>query len=238
MDGTATRPRRVAVLLAGGTGTRTGLGRPKQLVELRGRTILEHSLRALHDHPAVDEVVVVMAAGHLDAARAVAARYPRVAAVIVGGATRRESTLAALDHLAGRDCHLLLHDAARPLVTRRVVGECLAALETYAAVATVVPASDTVFEVGPEGTISGVPARDSLRRAQTPQAFHSAVLRRAYALALTDPDFDATDDCTVVHRYLPEVPVGLVAGDERNLKVTTSVDLVLAEALLALDDDR
>lgn len=229
-------PRRVGVLLAGGTGVRVGLDRPKQLVDLAGRSLLEHSLHTLHEHPGVDEVVVVMAPGHLDPAREIASRHPRVSAVLPGGATRTASTLAALDHLADREeeCHLLLHDAARPLLSARIVTDCLAALATYAAVATVVPSTDTVFEVGDDGTIAGVPPRDGLRRAQTPQGFHAGVLRRAYALAAADPAFVATDDCTVVHRYLPDVPVGVVAGDERNLKVTTALDLVVVEALLRL----
>ena len=232
MDASAAPPRRVAVLLAGGTGTRTGLDRPKQLVEVGGRTILEHALRALHDHPEVDEVLVVMAPGHLDAAHAVVAGHDKVSAVIPGGDSRTASTLAALAHLGDADCLLLLHDAARPLLPARVVTDCLAALADHGAVATAVPSTDTVFEVGPDGTISGVPAREGLRRAQTPQGFRSDVLRRAYAAAADDPGFVATDDCSVVHHYLPDVPVAVVAGDEANLKVTSRLDLVVVEALL------
>lgn len=232
MDASPGPPRRVAVLLAGGTGTRTGLDRPKQLVEVGGRTILEHALRALHDHPEVDEVLVVMAPGHLAAARAVTAGYPKVSAVIPGGDTRTASTLAALAHLGSADCLLLLHDAARPLLPARVVTDCLAALADHGAVATAVPSTDTVFEVGPEGDVSGVPDRDRLRRAQTPQGFHSDVLRRAYVVAADDPDFVATDDCSVVHRYLPDVAVAVVAGDEANLKVTSRLDLAVVEELL------
>jgi len=232
MSATSAPLRRVAVLLAGGTGTRTGLDRPKQLVEVGGRTILEHALRALHDHPEVDEVLVVMAPDHLDAARAVSARYPKVAAVLAGGRTRTASTLAALAHLGDADCLLLLHDAARPLLPARVVTDCLAALADHGAVATAIASTDTVFEVGPDGTISGVPSRDVLRRAQTPQGFHADVLRRAYAAAADDPDFVATDDCSVVHRYLPDVPVAVVEGDEATLKVTSRLDLVVVEELL------
>ena len=236
MDASPATPRRVAVLLAGGTGTRTGLDRPKQLVEVGGRTILEHALRALHDHPQVDEVVVVMAPGHLDAARQVAAGYPRVSAVLPGGETRTASTLAALAHLGDADCVVLLHDAARPLLPARVVTDCLAALADHGAVATAVPSTDTVFEVGPAGTITGVPPRATLRRAQTPQGFHADVLRRAYAAAAGDPDFVATDDCSVVHHYLPDVPIAVVDGDEANLKVTSRLDLVVVEELLRQRD--
>ena len=228
-------PHRVAVLLAGGTGTRTGLDRPKQLAELGGASILDHSLRALHDHPDVDEVVVVMAADHLAAARELAAARPKVSVVLPGGVTRTESTLVALAHLGETECHLLIHDAARPLVTARVITDCLTALGTYAAVATVVPVTDTVFEVGPDGLVRDTLDRATLRRVQTPQGFRSEVLREAYARAAQDPDFAATDDCGVVMRYLPDQPVAVVAGDERNLKVTTPVDLEVVAALLATD---
>ncbi|QBR92565.1 2-C-methyl-D-erythritol 4-phosphate cytidylyltransferase [Nocardioides euryhalodurans] len=237
MDASPTTPRRVGVLLAGGVGARVGLDRPKQLVELHGRTILEHSLRGLHDHDLIDEVVVVMAPGHLDVARSVAAAYDKVTAVLPGGSTRTQSTLAALAHLGEADCHVLFHDAARPLLPRRVVTDCLTALGTYAAVATAVPSTDTLLEVGPERTLRSVPPRDSLQRAQTPQGFHAEVLRRAYEVAAGDPGFVATDDCSVVHRYLPDVPVAVVAGDERTLKVTTKLDLVLVEALMRLDEE-
>jgi 2-C-methyl-D-erythritol 4-phosphate cytidylyltransferase len=236
MDASPATPRRVAVLLAGGTGSRTGLELPKQLVEVGGRTVLEHALRALHDHPRVDDVVVVMTPGHLDAARTVAAGYPKVSAVLPGGETRTASTLAALAHLGDEDCLLLLHDAARPLLTQRIVGDCLAVLADHGAVATVIASTDTVFEVGPDGTISGVPARAGLRRAQTPQGFRSDVLRRAYAAAAADPDFVATDDCSVVHHYLPDVRVAVVEGDEVNLKVTSRLDLAIVAELLRQHD--
>lgn len=236
MDVAPAPTRRVAVLLAGGTGTRTGLDLPKQLLEVGGRTVLEHALRALHDHPQVDEVVVVMATDHLDAARAVTAAYPGVSAVLPGGRTRTESTLAALAHLDGADCLLLLHDAARPLLPAHVVSACLAALADHGAVATAVPSTDTVFAVGPDQTVVAVPDRATLRRAQTPQGFRSGVLRRAYDLAASDPAFVATDDCSVVHRYLPEVPIAVVPGDEVNLKVTTRLDLLVVEELLRRPD--
>src|SRR5690349_6258357 len=115
----------VAVLLAGGTGARMVADQPKQLLELRGRTILEHALIAFHAHPGVDEVFVVMTADHLAAAKEVAAGYPKVRGVVEGGRTRSESTMRALEHLGDRDCLVLVHDAARPLVSAAVIGRCL-----------------------------------------------------------------------------------------------------------------
>ncbi len=229
--------RRVAVLLAGGTGTRIGSALPKQLLEVGGRTLLEHALRRFHAHPDVDAITVVMAPGHLDAARAVVAQgyADKVTSVVEGGATRSDSTVAALATLGDEPSLVLLHDAARPLVPARVIGDCWAALATNAVVNVAVTSTDTVIEVDADDRVVRTLDRSVLRRVQTPQGFHSEVLRAAYDLAGRDPDFTATDDCGVVMRYLPGQEVVVVEGDERNLKVTTPVDLQVVAALL--DDD-
>jgi 2-C-methyl-D-erythritol 4-phosphate cytidylyltransferase len=122
----------------------------------------------------------------------------------------------------------------RPLVTPRIIQECFDALAQYAAVDVAIPSADTIIEVTPEGTIKDIPPRAHLRRGQTPQAFHSSVIRRAYEKAEGDPDFMATDDCTVVLRYLPEVEIAVVMGDERNMKVTEPIDVYLVDKLFQL----
>lgn len=227
---------RVAVVLAGGAGTRMGGTVPKQLLPLAGETVLERSLRALHDHPEIDEVLVVMAPGHRDAAEALTHGRTKVTAVLEGGATRSDSTVAALDHLGDRSCQVLFHDAARPLVGAAAIDACLDALRTAPAVTVAVPSTDTVVVVDEQDRITAVPDRRTLRRVQTPQGFWSLVLREAYRRAAADPTFVATDDAGVVLRYLPDVPVLVVPGHESNLKVTGPDDLRIAEALLDARD--
>ena len=230
--------RRVAVLLAGGTGTRMGQALPKQLLEVGGRTLLEHALRTFHRHPEVDAITVVMAADHLDAARAIvdAGGYAdKVTHVVEGGATRGDSTVAALATLGDDPCLVLVHDAARPLVTARIITDCFESLASYPVVNVAIESPDTIVELDADGGIRATLDRSSLRRVQTPQGFHSDVLREAYALAAHDPDVAATDDCGVVMRYLPDQPVVVVPGDERNLKVTTPADLQVVAALLAAE---
>lgn len=225
----------VAVLLAGGVGARAGLGMPKQFADLHGRTILERSLAALHDHPAIEGVLVVMAPGFVDAAQVVTGSYPRILAVIEGGAERSDSTVNALRWLDAQghgDADVLVHDAARPLVDARIISDCVAALGTHAAVGVAVPSSDTILRTDASGRIVDVPPRSELWRAQTPQGFRAGVLQAAYDVALADPAFVATDDCSVVLRYLPEVAVHVVEGDDRNMKVTGPLDLAIAERLL------
>lgn len=226
----------VAVLLAGGVGTRVGLDIPKQLVKIAGRTILEHTLSALNGHPMVDEIVIMMAPGHLDTVRAIVrdGGYGKVVEILEGADTRNGTTLRALDHLGDRECNVLFHDAVRPLVTSRIIRECFEALQRYQAVDVAIPSADTIIEVTPDDTIRDIPPRAALRRGQTPQAFRASVIRKAYEHAGQDPDFVATDDCTVVLRYLPDVPIHVVLGDERNMKVTEPIDVYLADKLFQL----
>jgi 2-C-methyl-D-erythritol 4-phosphate cytidylyltransferase len=241
MDVSPSRPRRVAVLLAGGVGARIGLDIPKQLLKVAGKTLLEHTMAALDGHPMVDEVVVMMAPGHLDAVRAIVRTggYQKVSAIEEGGRTRNETTQRALAAIGDDDTHVLFHDAVRPLLSSRIVTQCFEALETFGAVDVAIPSRDTIIEVGADGTIHDIPPRATLRRGQTPQGFHASVLRAAYALAAQDvtfvPEVSVTDDCGVVLRYLPDVPIHVVDGDERNMKVTEPIDVYLADRLFQLD---
>jgi 2-C-methyl-D-erythritol 4-phosphate cytidylyltransferase len=223
--------RTVAVVLAGGSGRRLGGSLPKQLQLLAGRTLVEHCVAAFDAAPGVDEVLVVSAAEHAPATAAALRGYRKLAGVVPGGTDRSDSTRAALAALGPTDCRVLLHDAARPLVDQRIIADCVAALDRWAAIGVVVPSTDTVVEVH-DGVLGRVLPRDTLARCQTPQGFHLPVISRAHQLAAADPGFSATDDCGVVRRYLPEVPIGAVAGSERNIKVTYPGDLEIAEVLL------
>lgn len=234
-----TRLRHVAVVLAGGSGSRIGAELPKQLLELAGRPIIEHTIAAFQAAPAIDEIVVVMVPGHLDAVREIVRRgdYTKVTTIVGGGDTRNASTRAALAALPGDECNVLLHDAARPLVTQSVIAAVAAALEAHAAVNTAVPSTDTVVQVHPGApgepdVIAAQLDRALLRRVQTPQAFRLSVIRDAYERAGDEPGAVTTDDCTVVLRHRPDVEIAVVRGDARNIKVTEPSDLVVAEQLL------
>ena len=214
-------------------GTRFGAARPKQLLTLAGKTLIEHCVAAFAQAPAVDEVVLVMPTGYHEESRQLVGG--QVSAVIEGGVTRSDSVRSALAYISARSPEattgVLLHDAARPLVTQQIIADCAAALLEHDAIGTAVPTSDTILVVT-DRVIADVPPRETLYRAQTPQCFRLAVIARAHALAAADPDFTPTDDCGVVLRYLPDVPVHIVAGSERNIKVTYPSDLPVAEALL------
>lgn len=231
----------MAVVLAGGTGTRVGLSIPKQLIKIAGKTIIEHTIATFQASPLIDEIVILMTPGHLDPVRAIVQNggYGKVTQIVEGGQTRNESTSRALEALGTEECNVLFHDAVRPLVSQTIIGDVVAALGTHEAVDTAIPSADTIVQVhdtpaGETETIEDVLQRHLLRRGQTPQAFRLSVIRKAYELAWQDPEFTATDDCTVVLRYLPDVPIAVVLGHERNMKVTEPIDVYIADKLFQL----
>ncbi len=223
----------VAVLLAGGSGSRMGGEKPKQFLVVKGRTILEWSIEAFSQHEGVDEVCIVSRADYVDDVKGIVQKgnYTKVRHVLAGGKERYDSSLAAIRAYSDEteEVRLLLHDAVRPLVTQRIITDCIEALNRYEAVDVAIPTTDTIIQVDEEGVICQTPPRPTLRNVQTPQGFRLPTIRRAYELALQDPAFQTTDDCGVVFRYLPDVPIKVIEGDTRNIKVTYPQDLLLME---------
>lgn len=230
----------VAILLAGGSGHRFGADRPKQFVRIGECTVLEHSLAAFEKSPHIDAILIVSHPQHLDEVRELlpSSQHPKLLAVVAGGAERQDSTLNALRALAQitdsplEQIRILIHDAVRPAVSQSIIERVCTALHTHQAANLVVPVTDTLLEVNDNGTTAAMPSRARYRRVQTPQGFHAATLQHAYDVALTDPNFQATDDCGVVFRYLPEVEIALVEGEQRNIKLTYPEDLHVLHHLL------
>ena len=226
--------RNIAIVLAGGTGSRMGANCPKQFLQLAGRTVLEHSVGTFAQHPLIDEVAVVLDPQYHDEVRRCFDRHgwDKVRQLLPGGAQRSDSSLSAIRAFAGREVNLIFHDAARPLVSPRIVTDVCEALRSHEAVGVGIPSVDTLMEVK-DGFMVRVPDRSLMQRMQTPQAFRLAVIEEAYRKALADPQFRATDDCGVVLHYLPQIPIYIVEGEERNLKLTYADDLPQLERLAA-----
>jgi 2-C-methyl-D-erythritol 4-phosphate cytidylyltransferase len=224
----------VAIVPAAGSGERLGAGIPKAMARLAGEPILAHAVRALVADDRVGLVVVAAPEGLEDAMGEVAAGsaggVPVVA--VTGGATRAGSVARALDVVPEAFDVALVHDAARCLVPVEVVTAVIdAVLAGAEAVVPGAPVVDTIRELTPDGGSRTID-RSSLRAVQTPQGFGTAVLRRAHATG--DPG--STDDAGMVEAL--GLPVVLVPGHPRAFKVTTAQDLLLAEAILAGEDDR
>ena len=227
----------VAVILAAGSGSRTGLSTPKQFLPLGGKTVLEHSVQTFHDHPGIDQVVIVTSTEFIPKVQDMvkADNWTKVTAVLPGGKERFDSSLAAVHHFSNNpDLVMLFHDAARPLVSARIISDTLKAMETFNAVDVAIPAVDTIVQCDAAGSVmESIQNRNLLWRMQTPQGFRRKTIAKAYEVALKDPGFTATDDCGTVLRYLPDEKVGIVRGSERNIKLTYADDLPLLEFLLS-----
>jgi len=224
-----------AVVLAGGTGTRVGLGLPKQLIKVAGKSIIEHTLDALQASDVIDEIHVVMSNAYIDQlSDLLGRRYSKLHSILPGGATRNDSTRAALAALGDRECKVLFHDAVRPFVDDRILRDCVTALDFNDAVDVVIESADTIVEVGEEEALVGIPDRSRLRRGQTPQGFLLSTIREAYALADAAGFTSATDDCSVVLRFLPDTRITAVNGSEENIKITRPLDLIIADRLFQL----
>ena len=220
----------IAILLAGGSGSRFGADRPKQFLEVNGCTVLEHSIRAFHGSPLIDEIVVITRADFVDEVKQIASAYPKVKHVRPGGKERYHSTLSALEVCTDADDLLLIHDAVRPLVSEAIISRCVHALEEYEAIGVAMPSTDTIVRVDENDCIVETLPRVVLRNMQTPQGFRQRVLRQAFDQGLADPDFAPTDDCGVVRTYLPHIPIKIVEGEATNIKITYPKDMEMIKA--------
>jgi 2-C-methyl-D-erythritol 4-phosphate cytidylyltransferase len=213
----------VALIVAAGSGERLGMEGPKALVELAGRPLLQWSVDALRAVPAIEQIVVALPAG---------ADAPAGTCGVMGGRVRSESVRLALA-AAGPGNPVLVHDAARPLLTGELAQATIGALEadeTLDGAIAAVPMTDTVKRVTSDGMVTETLARDELWGVQTPQVFRRAALERA--LDVSDEVLaQATDDAWLIERAGGRV--GVVESTRENLKVTTPHDLVVAEMLLA-----
>lgn len=225
----------VAVILAGGMGTRVGGNIPKQLIPLSdGRSVLEHSVDAFEAASCIDEIVIVMHPEWLKEAEKLSRRnaWQKVRQIISGGSERWESSWHAIQAFSGQlsDISLWLHDAARPFVSQRILADVAEALKTHAAVTVAVPVTDTLYKVRRDdvrGTkeVEAIPSRTDFMRAQTPQAFHLDVLQKAFERALAQGQVAVTDDVGIVQAYMPEQSIFIVSGEEANRKITYAEDL-------------
>ncbi len=212
-----------AIVVGAGDGARLGADRPKAFVGLGDRVLLAHSVEMLEEHPAVDGIVLVVPEGWEEPATLLADDLAagKVAAAVAGGSTRAESVAAGLAHVPDDADLILVHDAARPFAGDELVSRVLEALGDADGAVPGVPVTDTIKRVA-GGRVAETPDRSQLVAVQTPQGFHAAALRRAYA-AGADALAAATDCASLVEASGGTVAV--VAGDAGNVKITTTNDL-------------
>jgi 2-C-methyl-D-erythritol 4-phosphate cytidylyltransferase len=221
----------VAIIAAAGQSSRMGGKRAKQFLELAGRPIIIHTIQAFEACEAIQEIIVVLPPADVRGFSAIARPYNlgKVRALVPGGDTRASSVLRGLQALERQDKDIVaVHDGSRPLVTPAEITRTVQAAEVSGAAILAAPIVDTVKEVR-DGVVTATVPRNDLRRALTPQCFRYEILRQAYA-QVDELDATLTDESSLVERL--GIPVTVIEGSSRNIKVTRPEDLVIAEALL------
>lgn len=216
-----------AVIVAAGNASRMG-GIDKVMAPLKGEPMIVHTVRSFQNCDAIREIVVVTREDLLSAVMGLCKDMDKVKAVVVGGKDRPESVALGMNALSSRVKLAAIQDGARPLVSWQVIDRTVRAANSYGAAAPAVPVKDTVKEVA-GGLVAATPDRSRLQAVQTPQVFDFDLLRGALKKAKDDGAV-ITDDCSAVERL--GMKVKIVGGDERNIKVTTPMDLKIAELFL------
>jgi 2-C-methyl-D-erythritol 4-phosphate cytidylyltransferase/2-C-methyl-D-erythritol 2,4-cyclodiphosphate synthase len=217
-----------AIIPAAGLGARFGGSQPKQLIALGGRPILQRAIEVFLAHPRVTDVVVALPRELADQPPAYLRGTPKPIQVVEGGARRQDSVACAFEHASRRADLVVIHDAARPLVSADLVSQTIDAAVEHGAAIAAVPATDTVKRSNASRVVIDTLPRAEIFLAQTPQAFRVAVLRDA--LTRVGRSVEVTDEARLVE--LAGYPVKVVEGDPRNIKITTPEDLAVAERML------
>ena len=216
-----------AVIVAAGSASRMG-GIDKVMAPLGSEPMVVKTVRTFQQCDAVREIVIVTREDLLGTIMELCAPFEKVKAVVTGGADRQDSVQAGLNALSKAVKLVAVHDGARPLISREVIERTVRAANSYSAAAPAVPVKDTV-KVVRGGVVVATPDRSKLQAVQTPQVFDYDLLGAALKKARED-NAAVTDDCSAVERL--GMSVKIVEGDERNLKVTTPMDLKIAQMLL------
>ena len=226
-----------AVIVAGGAGRRMGGDTPKQYLPVRGVPVLRRTVSAFQASTVVDHVVVVVPTTDVEMVRdeiLAADDGPKQPNVVAGGDSRQASTAAGVAQATDSDCIIAVHDGVRPFISQDVIARAVETAAERGAALVAVPVTDTIKRVDADEVVTETIPRADLRAAQTPQVFRADVLRDALARAKND-GFIGTDEAQLVERA--GYPVTIVTGEPANIKITTPVDLVRAEAIAAERDD-
>ena len=227
----------VAIVLAGGSGSRMKNGTPKQFLELAGEPVILHSLKRFEADDRITGIVVVCREDYIGKLNELLKEkgIKKVRKIVPGGMTRQESSFNGLKNCPPGTDIVLIHDSARPFVDDKIVKRTIDAARQTGASTAVTESRDTIIGIE-GGTAVNILSRKKLRRVQTPQGFRFRTIKEAHKYALKQNIRDATDDCALVMAM--GRPVKPVKGSESNMKITTLTDLYLAEQLSRGGDRR
>ena len=209
-----------AIILPAGKSIRLGGHTPKQFLKIDGKQVLSYSINTFKNHPSIDEIIIVMSEAYLQKGRELNPNE----IIVQGGNSRKESALNGLNSCNKKCDYVLIHDAARPFVTNRIIDDCINALYEFQAVTPVMPLHNTPVKLkGVE--IIEMPERTSLFEEQTPQGFHYQTILNAHQ----NFEGETTDDIKLV--FSNGINCCAIKGHENNFKITTKLELKLADVL-------
>ena len=225
-----------AIVLAAGRGRRMGTKTAKQYLELQGKPVLAYALEVFEQSSVIDDILLITGEDHIDyCKKEICEKYgiKKVSAVVPGGKERYESVWKALCILKerGQAGYVMIHDGARPFLTEDILERVYRQVQTYKACVVGMPVKDTIKLIDKAGQITESPDRSFVWQAQTPQAFAMPLIIEAFEKQMKEDCSHITDDAMVVERQMG-VPVYMVEGSYRNIKITTPEDLMIAQALL------
>ena len=218
-----------AIIAAAGTGVRMARDRPKQFLLLAGTPVIFHTLKPFEQCESIDEVILVLPAEESAGFLSLAAKFRKVARVVPGGDTRADSVKRGLMAIRSATARIVaVHDGVRPFVTVEEIDATVMAAQQHGAAILVAPVTETIKQVRDQRVVETLD-RSGLCRALTPQCFRYELLRQAYQQAdVNDPSL--TDESALLEQL--GIPVSMVEGSARNIKITTAEDLAIAEAFL------
>jgi len=219
------------ILLLSGEGTRFDKDKPKQFHNLSGKKIYLHSLDTFYNLNIFDEIILVCLKNWLEIVKTETSSYKNIK-IIQGGKTRQESSYLGLLECS-KPKFVLFHDAVRPFVSKKIILENMDAVINYKAVNTCIKSTDTLVEINKDNKIEKIPNRSYILRGQTPQTFEYFLILKAHKNAFKNKNLNATDACQLV---VDKTKIHVVYGDENNLKITTQLDLFIAEHLYRIQN--
>ena len=216
-----------AIILASGTGSRFGGELPKQFTKIGGKTIFERTVEVFEGVHEIDGIILVITPNYTDFAKNLVLKnnYKKVSKIIAGGEQRKDSSYNGVFSIEDDEANVLIHDCARPFISKEVIKNCIKALDTYKAVGVAIPSTDTIVEVN-SGIIKNIPKRETLMRIQTPQCFKLSIIKKAHELSKNETEF--TDDCGLIQKHALS-DIFIIEGNRENIKITYPEDIIFAE---------
>jgi len=221
-----------ALILAGGSGQRMQEEIPKAFIEINGKYLIEYSIEKFSEHPDIHHIILVVPKDYLSLSKDLvkSLQYAKIQQVIKGGDSRFNSSRIGVNTIQDQEAKILIHDAARPFLSHKIISDCLSKLEHFDGLNLLSPVSDTLVEIDRDRIIKNID-REKTRLVQTPQAFKLSCIKKAQQKALLEDTINITDDFNLVLKYRCG-ECSWVEGSRLNFKITYPVDLELARLLL------